>query len=350
MNDQVNLTAGQRISEHSAQQATNELEPQLIPASTISEEELFAEQAFSSANFSSTTHAEQAIENAYQPSRWRGVKRLLAWLALLLIVVETVLAIKTGFTQSYFLGGLYSAVAGLALLLILRFFWREARYLRRLKVNKHHQQQASRLLASEQVGEALPWLESVNKTNAITGFDTFKQQVAAHHSDKEVMQLYRDTVLVTQDKQAKKLINRYALESGLLVALSPLAVVDMLAVLWRGLKLVDEIATLYGLGLGYGARLRLYRSLIKQMLFVGTTELMADLSASAFSSKLVGVLSTRGAQGVSAGLLTARMGYKAMELCRPLPKLTQRNRWLGESAKSLVNRLSDKKAQTNQAD
>ena len=37
------------------------------------------------------------------------------------------------------------------------------------------------------------------------------------------------------------------------------------------------------------------------------------------SQDLAARLSARAAQGIGAGLLTARLGIKAMEVCRPLP-------------------------------
>lgn len=267
------------------------------------------------------------------------LKVLFAWSLLALVLVETALSVYVGFQTAWWLGALYSVVIVLAVLFIGKLLVKELINLKRLRLNRHHQEQAQRLLASEQIGQALPWLESVNKIQTHPDFETFKASVAEHLSDREVMVLYRDTLLVSQDKQAKQRINRYAMESSLLVAVSPLAVVDMLAVLWRGLKLVDEIANTYGLALGYAARVRLYRSLVKQMLFVGSTELLADLAATAFGTKLLSVLSTRAAQGLSAGVLTARIGYKAMELCRPLPKLENKNSMLRAVVKQIGSRL-----------
>ncbi|WP_022944396.1 TIGR01620 family protein [Pseudoalteromonas ruthenica] len=336
MSEPVNLAGARRFEGQSQQQSASQLEPAKVVARNDAPQE---EDDFDLAQGS---ELESTLDE--ELGRQRGkrslLKRLFAWLLLTLIIVETVLSIVASFQASVWLGALYSSVIGLAVLLIGRLLWRELVNLKRLKVNRHHQQQAQRLLASEQIGQALPWLESVNRIQNHADFAQFKGQIAEHLSDREVMELYRDTLLVRQDEQAKKIINRYAVESAVLVSVSPLAVVDMLAVLWRGLKLVDTLADNYGLALGYMSRVRLYRSLVKQMLFVGSTELLADLAATAFGTKLLSVLSTRAAQGLSAGVLTARIGYKAMELCRPLPKLEAKPSLLRATAKRLAARLT----------
>jgi putative membrane protein len=211
--------------------------------------------------------------------------------------------------------------------------------LRSLKRNQLHRVEADRLLNSEQVGGALPWLEKLNKHQQLDNFDTFKSQVADHHSDKEIMTLYANSLLVTQDTQAKKLINRFATESALLVALSPIALVDMMAVLWRGTKLIEQIGKIYGIGFGYASRIKLYRMLIKQVMFVGSAELVSDLAATALSAELLGKLSGRAAQGVSAGIFTARIGYKAMELSRPLPRLEHKRSLLKETVQSIAGKI-----------
>jgi putative membrane protein len=211
--------------------------------------------------------------------------------------------------------------------------------LRSLKRNQLHRHEADRLLNSEQVGGALPWLEKLNKHQKLNNFDSFKKQVAQHHSDKEIMTLYANSLLITQDTQAKKLINRFATESALLVALSPIALVDMMAVLWRGTKLIEQIGKIYGIGFGYASRIKLYRMLIKQVMFVGSAELISDLAATALSAELLGKLSGRAAQGVSAGIFTARIGYKAMELSRPLPKLEHKRSLLKGTVQSIAGKI-----------
>jgi len=258
---------------------------------------------------------------------------------LVLVLLEFAYSLVFAFQQSVVLGGVYLTAVLSGVLLIGRMLWREYRMLRSLKHNQLHRHEADRLLNSEQVGGALPWLEKLNKHQKLNNFDSFKKQVAQHHSDKEIMTLYANSLLVTQDTQAKKLINRFATESALLVALSPLALVDMIAVLWRGTKLIEQIGKIYGIGFGYASRIKLYRMLLKQVMFVGSAELVSDLAATALSAELLGKLSGRAAQGVSAGIFTARIGYKAMELSRPLPRLENKRSLLKGTVQGIASKI-----------
>ena len=93
----------------------------------------------------------------------------------------------------------------------------------------------------------------------------------------------------------------------------------MLLMLWRNLRLVNKIAALYGLKLSYWSRIKLIKQVIVNMAYAGASELVADLGADLLGAELLGKLSARMAQGLGAGMLTARLGLKAMHLCRPIP-------------------------------
>ncbi|WP_404339220.1 TIGR01620 family protein [Pseudoalteromonas mariniglutinosa] len=328
--------AGRRISATADNPQTH---AELKSAKVISKGEFTADEA-------TETATDETIELAplYQKSKWQTLKSVFTVSFLVLVVLECIFSMVVTFQQSILLGSVYLVAVLSGVLLLTRLVWREYRMLRRLKRNQLHRHEADRLLHSEQVGGALPWLEKLNKHQPLTGFSEFKQSLASHHTDKEIMTLYADSLLVTQDTQAKKLINRFASESGLLVALSPLALVDMLAVLWRGTKLIEQIGQIYGIGFGYASRIKLYRLLIKQVLFVGSAELMSDLAATALSAELLGKLSGRAAQGLSAGIFTARIGYKAMELSRPLPRLEHKRSLLRSTVQTIATKIVSRKA------
>lgn len=57
------------------------------------------------------------------------------------------------------------------------------------------------------------------------------------------------------------------------------------------------------------------------------------------SQDLAARLSARAAQGIGAGLLTARLGIKAMELCRPLPWIGDDRPRLGDFRRELIAQL-----------
>ena len=328
---QPQFQAGRRIDTQDVEQ----IEPALVPAKVIEHG-----QSNDSDDFDDETlEPEIDLTPVYKKSKWQTLKGIFAISFIVLVLLEFAFSLVFTFQQSIILGSVYLTAVVSGVLLIGRMLWREYSMLRSLKRNQLHRVEADRLLNSEQVGGALPWLEKLNKHQQLDNFDTFKSQVAEHHSDKEIMTLYANSLLVTQDTQAKKLINRFATESALLVALSPIALVDMMAVLWRGTKLIEQIGKIYGIGFGYASRIKLYRMLIKQVMFVGSAELVSDLAATALSAELLGKLSGRAAQGVSAGIFTARIGYKAMELSRPLPRLKHKRSLLKETVQSVAGKI-----------
>ena len=328
---QQTFQAGRRIDT----QADEQVEPTLAPAKIITQ----GQSEYIEEPDEEFIEDEIDLEPVYKKSKWQTLKGVFAISFLVLVLLEFAYSLVFAFQQSVVLGGVYLTAVVSGVLLIGRMLWREYRMLRSLKRNQLHRHEADRLLNSEQVGGALPWLEKLNKHQKLNNFDSFKKQVAQHHSDKEIMTLYTNSLLITQDTQAKKLINRFATESALLVALSPIALVDMMAVLWRGTKLIEQIGKIYGIGFGYASRIKLYRMLIKQVMFVGSAELISDLAATALSAELLGKLSGRAAQGVSAGIFTARIGYKAMELSRPLPKLEHKRSLLKGTVQSIAGKI-----------
>lgn len=323
--------AGRRISAPSIEQN----EPALTSAKIIEH----GQSDYTSEVEDDALEPEVDLDPVYKKSKWQTLKGLFALSFIILVLLEFGFSIVLAYQQSLILGSIYLTAVVSGVLLITRLLWREYLMLRSLKRNQLHRHEADRLLNSEQVGGALPWLEKLNKHQQLDNFENFKNQVATHHSDKEIMTLYANSLLVRQDTQAKKLINRFATESALLVALSPLALVDMMAVLWRGTKLIEQIGKIYGIGFGYASRIKLYRMLLKQVMFVGSAELVSDLAATALSAELLGKLSGRAAQGVSAGIFTARIGYKAMELSRPLPRLENKRSLLKGTVQGIVSKI-----------
>jgi putative membrane protein len=76
------------------------------------------------------------------------------------------------------------------------------------------------------------------------------------------------------------------------------------------------------------------------MAVAGASEMIADTGMDMLSMDLAGRMSTRVAQGVGVGLLTGRLGLKAISLMRPLPWQPDQQPKLSEIRKDLVLRLT----------
>ena len=191
-----------------------------------------------------------------------------------------------------------------------------------------------RLKRHDQLRESLAELPSRSPRDALSMVRRLKHQLALgdddphwlafeaaredHHDGRDLQALVAHHLLAPRDREARRLISRMSGETAVMVAVSPLTLVDMALVAWRHLAMIDRLCRLYGLELGYAARVRLLRSVLYQMAFAGATELAADASMQMLSLDLAGRLSTRAAQGLGVGLLGARLGLRTQRLVRPL--------------------------------
>lgn len=213
----------------------------------------------------------------------------------------------------------------------------------RLRQRADERDKAKVLLYSHAIGNGRPFCEDLAKQAGINpqhpAFIRWKSALHDTHNDREVLALYSQLVQPILDKQARAEISRSAAESTLMIAVSPLAMVDMAFIGWRNIRLINRIAEIYGIELGYYSRLRLFRLVLVNIAFAGATELVREVGMDWLSQDLAARLSTRAAQGIGAGLLTARLGIKAMELCRPLPWIDDNKPKLGDFRKELVAQL-----------
>lgn len=221
----------------------------------------------------------------------------------------------------------------------------EWRRLWRLRQRAHERDEARDLMHSHAVGKGRAFCEKLAQQAGLDhSHPALQRWYAAIHetqNDREVVSLYAQIVQPVLDAQARREISRSAAESTLMIAVSPLALVDMAFIAWRNLRLINRIATLYGIELGYYSRLRLFRLVLLNIAFAGASELVREVGMDWMSQDLAARLSARAAQGIGAGLLTARLGIKAMELCRPLPLIADDKPRLGDFRRELIGQLKE---------
>ena len=221
----------------------------------------------------------------------------------------------------------------------------EWRRLWRLRQRADERDYARELLANQGVGKGREFCDKLAQQAGIDKRHPALQrwQNALHetHNDSEIVTLYAHWVQPVLDEQVRREISRSAAESAMMIAVSPLALVDMAFIAWRNIRLVNRIAALYGIELGYFSRIRLFRMVLVNIAFAGASELISDTGLDWMSQGITARFSARIAQGLGAGLLTARLGIKAMELCRPLPWLEDDKPRLGDFRKQLISQLKE---------
>lgn len=272
---------------------------------------------------------------ASEKGRPRWLWRIVLSLFTVIIGVETFDFFVSGFAQSPIITSIYAIILACLSTLAVSSLFSEWSTLRQFKRREKLKQQANELLFNsdiipknnkdlfnvetfcQKLTDNLPSDLSFGKDDEHA--QAWQDALNSPHSNQELLQLYSRLVLSKVDEKAMTEIAKFSTEAVVLVSLSPVAIIDMLIILWRNLRMINKVAGLYGLKLGYWSRVKLIRQVFVNMVYAGASELIADFGADMIGADLLGKLSGRLAQGLGAGMLTARLGVKTMQLCRPIP-------------------------------
>ena len=117
----------------------------------------------------------------------------------------------------------------------------------------------------------------------------------------------------------RRAIRRAARDTAVGASVSPIAGVDAAIVIWRSLRMIREIGEIYGLRPSRLGVLSLIRRMLVTATFSVTADMVGDIVGAHMGGRLAGLVSGKLAEGVYAGVRTARLGLFTMEQVRPLP-------------------------------
>ncbi len=262
-------------------------------------------------------------DHVISKSKPRWLWRIILSLFSALILFETVEFFISGFSQSPIIASIYGIILFCLTLIFGTKIVREVSALRQFKKQQHLRNKVDDILANDLVFDAKQLCQEITDQLPcdlnVENEKQWQQITQSEYSDEELLQLYSRQVLSKVDEKALTEVAKFSTESVVLIALSSIAIVDMLLMFWRNLRMIDKIAGLYGLKLGYWSRISLIKQVFVNMAYAGASEVIADFGTDVIGADLLGKLSSRMAQGFGAGMLTARLGIKTIKLCRPLP-------------------------------
>jgi putative membrane protein len=256
---------------------------------------------------------------------------------------ELVFFINAMVEQMDWLAGVWLAIFSVLGILVMRLVFVEYRGLKQLKHRDDIRNQSEHMANTSVIGLAEQYCLKIAKSlpndyqHLVV---TWRESFDPHHSDSEVLSLFEYLVLAPIDKLAMQQVSKNASAASVMIAVSPFALLDMLIVLWRNIRMLNQVSEIYGLHLGYWGRVKLIRKIFHTVLYAGAAEILSDAGNHALSAGLAGKLSTRIAQGMGAGVLTDRIGLKAINECRPLLWLSQPKPGLSVITKQLLADLN----------
>ena len=150
---------------------------------------------------------------------------------------------------------------------------------------------------------------------AVNRYRTVLEQ---HHTGRDALELFSRFVLVPADQLAQTAIRRASAQAFAINAISPTALLDTLLFAARAMRLVREIAEIYGQRPGLAGTVHLLRRLAGGAGLVGAVDLVGGVLVQQLGGAVVERLSASAAESAYAAQKMARLGIIAMALCRPI--------------------------------
>lgn len=139
-----------------------------------------------------------------------------------------------------------------------------------------------------------------------------------HHSGRDALELFSRFVLAPADRLAEAAIRRAATQAFAINAVSPTALLDTLLFAGRALRLIREIAEIYGQRPGLAGTVHLLRRLASGAGMIGAVDLVGGIVVQQLGGAVMERLSASAAESAYAAQKMARLGIIAMALCRPV--------------------------------
>ncbi len=161
--------------------------------------------------------------------------------------------------------------------------------------------------------------------------------------EDEVLERLDEKLLQPLDKLSREVIVKYANQTALSTAISPVALIDAVLILSRSHVMVHDIAKIYGYRPNFLGEISLFKRVFVTLAFASVTDILANHSHDILGTSLLSKLSVHGAQGVANGILIARVGIGTIKSCRPLHYQDKNEGFLKSLTKVIVDALFSKK-------
>jgi putative membrane protein len=251
---------------------------------------------------------------------WSGV----AGLTLLGVGLGVVRLIEDLFARSESLGFVGLALAFVTALALAVVTGREAFGLARLATIEKLHQRAAAVLASDDRKESRVIVQDLLKiAHQNPQLARARAALESHAGEiidgADMIRLAERELMSPLDIEARRLVSSAAQRVSIVTAVSPRAAIDVMFVFIVSLRLIRQLAFLYGGRPGALGMIRLLRHVIAHLAITGGMAASDSLVQQMLGHGIAAKLSQRLGEGMLNGLLTARLGLAAIDVTRPLP-------------------------------
>ena len=257
--------------------------------------------------------------------RWNGI---FASAAAALIALAAGIAvdnlIRALFARTDWLGWIGLALVAIAAVALMALVLGEIVSLARLRRIDRMREKAAEAAGADDRDAALAVVTDLDnlyrrRPETARGRAALARQRREIIDGSDLIGLAETELLGAFDAQARRTVVASAKRVAVVTAVSPRAVVDLVFVALEILRLIRRLATLYGGRPGTLGFLRLARATLAHLAVTGGMAAGDSIVQQVLGHGLAARLSARLGEGVVNGLLTARIGIAAAEVCRPLP-------------------------------
>ncbi|MDP1866327.1 MAG: TIGR01620 family protein [Bradyrhizobium sp.] len=239
-----------------------------------------------------------------------------------------------------YIGLVFAIAAALALIVVVA---REALGLARLATIEKLHLRASTVLASDDRTESRAVVQDLLGLAHHNPHLARARAALQGHADDiidgaDMIRLAERELMTPLDQEARRLVSQAAQRVSVVTAVSPRAVIDVLFVFVAALRLIRQLALLYGVRPGALGMFRLMRHVIAHLAITGGMAAGDSLIQQMLGHGIAAKLSQRLGEGVLNGLLTARLGLAAIDVTRPLPFNALPRPALADLAKDLLRK------------
>ncbi len=276
--------------------------------------------------------------------RWGAVFwTAIAGLLLLGLGLGMTRLIEDLFARSEGLGLLGLAFAFAATLALIVVVVREAFGLARLAAIEKLHFRAAAVLASDDRAESRAIVQDLLRLEHQNPQLARARATLQSHTDDiidgaDLIRLAERELMTPLDQEARWLVSSAAQRVSLVTAVSPRALIDVLFVFAASLRLIRQLARLYGGRPGALGMIALMRHVIAHVAITGGMAASDGLIQQMLGHGIAAKLSQRLGEGVLNGLLTARLGLAAIDVTRPLPFTALPRPALADLAKDLLRK------------
>jgi putative membrane protein len=147
---------------------------------------------------------------------------------------------------------------------------------------------------------------------------SYRAVLEPHHTGGDALELFSRFVLAPADRLAQAAIRRASAQAFAINAVSPTVLTDTLFFAARAMRMIREIAEIYGQRPGLAGTVHLMRRLVGGAGLVGIVDVVGGVLVQQLGGAILERISANAAESAYATQKMARLGLVAMALCRPV--------------------------------